>query len=137
MVKAKPGAADAAEAQGSSGEGIRISFAGKAETRRIARAVQPRTSRRIAKYSFGTGEDESRNILIEGENLQALVTLYRERGQVDLILTDPPYNTGRDFRYNDRWDKDPNDSGIGDIVSADDGASHTKWMRFMYPRLQL
>ncbi len=36
-----------------------------------------------------------------------MVTLYKERGQVDLILTDPPYNTGRDFRYNDRWDEGP------------------------------
>ena len=66
-----------------------------------------------------------------------MATLYRERGQVDLIVTDPPYNTGTDFRYNDRWEEDPNDPGIGDLVSADDGGRHTKWMRFMWPRLQM
>ncbi len=75
--------------------------------------------------------------MIEGDNLQAMATLFREQGQVDLILTDPPYNTGNDWRYNDRWDDDPNDPGIGDWVSPDDGARHTKWMRFMWPRLQM
>jgi adenine-specific DNA-methyltransferase len=83
-------------------EGIRITFSGKDLAKRLARKVQPRTSRRMAKYSVGSEEEQAANQLIEGENLQAMVTLYRERGQVDLILTDPPYNTGRDFRYNDR-----------------------------------
>lgn len=41
------------------------------------------------------------------------------------------------FRYNDKWDEDPNDPGIGEFVPLDDGARHTKWMRFMYPRLQI
>jgi adenine-specific DNA-methyltransferase len=66
-----------------------------------------------------------------------MVTLYKERGVIDLILTDPPYNTGGDFRYNDRWEDDPNDPGLGEFVSSEDGARHTKWMRFMWPRLQM
>lgn len=117
--------------------GVKVTFPGKALARRIARKVRPRVQRTIEKYSSGSGGERARNLLIEGDNLQALVTLYRERGHVDLILTDPPYNTGNDFRYNDRWDQDPNDAGLGDIVSADDRARHTKWMKFMYPRLQL
>jgi adenine-specific DNA-methyltransferase len=64
-----------------------------------------------------------------------MVSLYKYRGQVDLILTDPPYNTGGDFRYNDRWDKDPNDPDLGAIVPAEDGSRHSKWLRFMAPRL--
>jgi adenine-specific DNA-methyltransferase len=76
-------------------------------------------------------------LVIEGDNLQAMVTLYKERGKVDLILTDPPYNTGNDFRYNDKWDDDPNDPGLGDFISDQDGARHTKWMKFMWPRLQM
>jgi len=118
-------------------EGIRLAFSGKDAAKRIARKVQPRTSRTVVKYSIGTPEEQARNQLIEGENLQAMVTLYRERGQVDLILTDPPYNTGRDFRYNDRWDEDPNDPELGEFVSNDDGARHTKWMKFMFPRLKV
>ncbi|TDE88183.1 site-specific DNA-methyltransferase [Occultella glacieicola] len=117
--------------------GVKLSFPGKALARRISRKVRPHVQRTVAKYSAGSEAEQARNLLIEGDNLQALVTLYRERGHVDLILTDPPYNTGNDFRYNDKWDHDPNDAGIGDIVSADDRAKHTKWMKFMFPRLRL
>lgn len=118
-------------------QGIHITFSGRESAKRLARKVQPRASRRIAKYSIGSEEEQSENLVVEGENLQAMVTLFRERGQVDLILTDPPYNTGRDFRYNDRWEEDPNDPGLGDLVAEDDGARHTKWMRFMFPRLKV
>lgn len=64
-----------------------------------------------------------------------MVTLYKYRGQVDLILTDPPYNTGEDFRYNDKWDKDPNDPELGELVPKDDGSRHSKWLKFMTPRI--
>jgi adenine-specific DNA-methyltransferase len=93
--------------------------------------------RAIKKYSAGLPEEQARNIVIEGDNLQALATLYRERGQVDLIIADPPYNTGNDFRYNDKWDDDPNDRGLGEIAGVEDRARHTKWMKFMWPRLQM
>lgn len=118
-------------------EGIRIAFAGKDNAKRLARKVQPRTSRRVAKLSLGSDEEQAANLVIEGENLQAMVSLYRERGGIDLILTDPPYNTGRDFRYNDKWEEDPNDPGIGDFIAEDDPGRHTKWMRFMLPRLRV
>lgn len=117
--------------------GIRINFSGKANARQLARRVRPRVTKTIAKYSVGSPEEQARNLVIEGDNLQAMATLYRERGQVDLILTDPPYNTGNDFRYNDRWEDDPNDPGLGDFIDADDRGRHTKWMRFMWPRLQM
>jgi len=119
------------------GGGVKLEFSGKSNARRLARRVRPRVQRTIAKYSAGTPELQSKNLLIEGDNLQSMVTLHRERGQVDLILTDPPYNTGQDFRYNDRWDQDPNDPGIGELISDDDAAKHTKWMRFMLPRLTI
>lgn len=119
------------------GGGISITFSGKANAARIARKVRPRVTRRVKALSVGGPEAQAANLLIEGDNLQAMATLYRERGQVDLVLTDPPYNTGNDWRYNDRWEDDPNDTGIGDLVSPEDGARHTKWMRFMWPRLQM
>ncbi|WP_417541419.1 site-specific DNA-methyltransferase [Microbacterium maritypicum] len=99
--------------------------------------MRPRNQRTIQKYSAGDEHGRARNLLIEGDNLQALASLYRERGHVDLILTDPPYNTGDDFRYNDKWDTDPNDPDMGEFVGSDDPAKHTKWMKFMYPRLQM
>jgi adenine-specific DNA-methyltransferase len=117
--------------------GVKIGFSGKANARRLARLVRPRVLKGVSALAAGDPEAQSRNLVIEGDNLQAMVTLYRERGQVDLILTDPPYNTGKDFRYNDRWDEDPNDPGLGEFVSEEDTARHTKWMRFMYPRLKM
>ena len=117
--------------------GIHIDFSGKANARKLYRRVRPRVSRTIKKYSVGSDADQARNLVVEGDNLQAMATLFRERGQVDLILTDPPYNTGNDWRYNDRWEEDPNDPGLGKWVTEDDGARHTKWMRFMWPRLRM
>ncbi|MBY6240467.1 site-specific DNA-methyltransferase [Methylosinus sp. Sm6] len=119
------------------GNGVALSFSGKRAAMEIAKRVRPRVTRRITELHVGSAEEQSRNTLIEGENLQALATLYQHRGQVDLIVTDPPYNTGNDFRYNDRWDSDPNDPDLGPLVSLEDGARHTKWMRFMWPRLQM
>lgn len=119
------------------GAGVNLSFPGKLLARQIGRRVRPRTMRTIKSHSVGDEDGRAKNLLIEGDNLQALASLYREKGQVDLILTDPPYNTGGDFRYNDKWDKDPNDPDLGEFVGSDDPARHTKWMKFMYPRLQM
>lgn len=119
------------------GAGVNLAFPGKMMARRIGRRVRPRTMRTNKTLSIGDEQQQSRNILIEGDNLQALASLYREKGQIDMILTDPPYNTGKDFRYNDKWDRDPNDPDMGELVGSDDPAKHTKWMRFMYPRLQM
>lgn len=117
--------------------GIRIAFPGKGTARQLARRVRPRVSRLIAQHSVGAPEEQAKNLVIEGDNLQAMTTLYGQRGQVDLIITDPPYNTGNDWRYNDKWDEDPNDPGIGDWVGRDDPGRHTIWMRFMWPRLHM
>ena len=117
--------------------GVALSFHGKRSAMQIAKKVRPRQTRREPKLHVGSPEAQSKNLLIEGENLQAMVTLYKYRGQVDLIITDPPYNTGQYFRYNDRWDNDPNDPELGTIVSSEDGSRHTKWIKAMMPRLQI
>lgn len=119
------------------GAGVNLSFPGKAVARTVARKVRPRVQRTLKSYSAGDAEGMARNLVIEGDNLQALASLYKERGQIDLILTDPPYNTGKDFRYNDKWDRNPNDSDMGAFVDAKDPARHSKWMKFLYPRLQM
>lgn len=119
------------------GAGVNLSFPGKALVQSMGRQVRPRVMSTLKKFSAGDEDGRAQNMVIEGDNLQALASLYRERGQIDMILTDPPYNTGSDFRYNDRWDSDPNDPELGEFVGSDDPARHTKWMKFMYPRLQL
>jgi adenine-specific DNA-methyltransferase len=117
--------------------GIKILFSGKANAQRVARKVKPRTLREIPELSIGNEEQKTRNLAIEGDNLLAMATLYQYHGKIDLIIADPPYNTGKDFRYNDRWDQDPNDPGLGNYVKADDPSRHTKWMKFMLPRIQM
>lgn len=119
------------------GTGVILNFHGKRTAQEIDKKVRPRQTQIVRKLCVGTAEEQARNILIEGENLQAMVTLYKERGQVDLILTDPPYNTGQYFRYNDRWDVDPNDPDLGQLVKLEDGSRHTKWMKAMTPRLNM
>src|SRR4051794_38781957 len=111
--------------------GIKILFSGKFNAQRVARQVKPRTLREIKSLSIDGGGEEagqskSRNLVIEGDNLKAMATLYQYHGKVDLIITDPPYNTGKDFRYSDKWDEDINDEGIGDLIKADDPSRHTK-----------
>lgn len=115
--------------------GISMNYRGRTAPWQIIRQVKPKTVQVLKKYSFGDEASQSLNEIWGGENLSAMVTLYKYRGQIDLVLTDPPYNTGEDFRYNDKWDEDPNDPDLGDIVPKDDGSKHSKWLKFMTPRI--
>lgn len=66
------------------------------------------------------------HLLIEGDNLSGLIALqHSHRGRVNVVYIDPPYNTGRDFVYNDKY------------VADDDSFRHAKWLSFMKPRLEL
>ena len=117
--------------------GIRIEYSGKLSTRLVLGKLRPRIQRRQPQLSVGSDEEQARNLVVEGDNLQVMASLYRYRGQVDLVIADPPYNTGQDFRYNDRWEYDPNDPDPGTLVTLEDGARHTKWMQSMGPRLAM
>lgn len=116
-------------------DGIVMSYTGRTAPWQIIRQVKPKLHSIIKKHSVGDEASQALHEIWDGENLSTMVTLYKYRGQVDLILTDPPYNTGEDFRYNDKWDKDPNDPDLGDLVPKDDGSRHSKWLKFMTPRL--
>ncbi len=115
--------------------GIVMSYTGRRAPWQIIRQVKPKLNKIVKKYSVGDEALQAENEIWDGENLSAMVTLYKYRGQVDLIVTDPPYNTGEDFRYNDKWDQDPNDPDLGDLVPKEDGSRHSKWLKFMTPRL--
>lgn len=116
--------------------GVCLSFYGKRTAQEIQRRVRPRSTRNIKELGIGKPEDRE-NRIYEGENLQAMVTMYKYKGQIDLIATDPPYNTGEYFRYSDKWENNPNDTDVGTLVTLDDGSRHTKWMKAMIPRLQM
>lgn len=90
----------------------------------------------VADLSVG---DSNTNRIIEGDNLQVMVSLRSQyRNAVSVAYLDPPYNTGRkDFRYSDRRFRDPNADDEGVYVTDQDGSRHTKWLNYMGPRLYL
>jgi len=73
------------------------------------------------------------HIFIKGDNLLALKNLRLElSGQIKMIYIDPPYNTGQNFIYSDRYSMKP--SPDNESLSTQD-RSHAKWLSMMYPRL--
>ena len=92
----------------------------------------------------------SENVYISGDNLDGLKHLLKSyAGQVKCIYIDPPYNTGSDgFVYNDKFNFTVEE--LVEKLSIDEeqaqrildlknrgSASHSAWLMFMYPRLQL
>ncbi len=74
----------------------------------------------------GANPSDSPHVLIEGDNLHALHVLQAtHRGRVDAIYIDPPYNTGNEFRYNDK------------IIDRENPWRHSAWLSFMSKRLTL
>ncbi|VAW48971.1 Type III restriction-modification system methylation subunit [hydrothermal vent metagenome] len=93
--------------------------------------------------------DNTKNIFIEGDNLDALKLLQETYlNKIKMIYIDPPYNTGNDFIYNDSFtaDKDEYDEASGQrdeeggrLVANPDsnGRFHSDWLSMIFPRLKL
>lgn len=93
--------------------------------------------------------DNTKNIYIEGDNLEALKILQESYlNKIKCIYIDPPYNTGNDFIYNDNLKKEGYEelieSGQIDEVgnklisnSQSNGRFHSDWLSMMYPRIKL
>ncbi len=91
--------------------------------------------------AHSVGEAGEGNLLIEGDNLQALKALLPYyRGQIKCIYIDPPYNTGdENWVYNDNVNSNEIRKWLGEAVGreAEDLSRHDKWLCMMYPRMQL
>lgn len=93
--------------------------------------------------------DKTENLYIEGDNLEVLKLLRNTYlGQVKMIYIDPPYNTGKDFVYQDNFYIEKEDylenSGQFDEEgnrlfenTEANGRFHTDWLNMMYPRLKM
>lgn len=93
--------------------------------------------------------DNTKNIFIEGDNLDALKLLQETYlAKVKMIYIDPPYNTGKDFIYKDNFTVEKNeyeaasgqrDEDGGRLVANLDsnGRYHSEWLSMIYPRLKL
>lgn len=81
------------------------------------------------------------NLIVEGDNLQALKALLPYyKGQVKCIYIDPPYNTGNEgWIYNDAVNSPEMREWLGKAVGkeAEDLNRHDKWLCMMWPRLKL
>ncbi len=95
------------------------------------------------------GNNDSKNIFIEGENLEVLKILQKSyAGKIKMIYIDPPYNTGNDFVYDDdfteplqeylrRTGQIDEEGKAMTTNKRSDGRFHSKWLSMMYPRLRL
>ena len=98
------------------------------------------------QYSFDkqgqhTEDNGSKNMVIHGDNLEALKSLLpRYEGKVKCIYIDPPYNTGNEgWVYNDNVNDPKIKKWLGEVVGkeGEDLSRHDKWLCMMYPRLKL
>ena len=90
---------------------------------------------------LSVGDPHSGNLLVQGDNLEALKALLPYyAGQVKCIYIDPPYNTGNEaWVYNDAMNSPEMKDWLGKVVGGDseDLSRHDKWLCMMYPRLAL
>ena len=94
------------------------------------------------QYTFApNGRDDDGNMIIHGDNLDALKALLpMYEGRVKCIYIDPPYNTGNEkWVYNDNVNDPHIKTWLGKVVGAEgeDLSRHDKWLCMMYPRLKL
>lgn len=91
--------------------------------------------------ALSAGDPDAGNLLVQGDNLEALKALLPYYGgQVKCIYIDPPYNTGNeDWHYNDNNNHPDIKAWLKKAVGkeAEDLSRHDKWLCMMYPRLRL
>jgi adenine-specific DNA-methyltransferase len=124
-----------------------LNWPGKREALLAANAPVAKTLRPCREESVDF--DTTKNLFIEGDNLDALKLLQETYlNKVKMIYIDPPYNTGNDFIYDDDFSEDASnyfirsqqfDSEGQRLVANTDanGRFHSDWLSMMYPRLRL
>jgi adenine-specific DNA-methyltransferase len=137
------------EAVDTNGERYGLSWAGKSECFRHIQEPTTATLKPLRDESVDF--DNTKNLFIEGDNLQVLKVLQKSYyGQVKMIYIDPPYNTGSDsFIYPDRFQETQEEymervgdkeeghvtrDGMWKKNSGDNGHYHSNWLSMMYPR---
>ena len=124
-----------------------LNWPGKRKSMLIARSGSFGTLR--PDSHGGTEHESTKNMIIEGDNLEVLKLLQKSyAGKVKIIYIDPPYNTGNDFVYEDRFEQSVDnyllltgqiDEKGGKVSSNTEttGRYHSNWLNMMYPRLRL
>jgi adenine-specific DNA-methyltransferase len=128
-------------------EAYEFNWVGKQEARReVARPIN-KTLRPVKEDSVDW--DNTENLYIEGDNLEALKLLQKSYlGKVKMIYIDPPYNTGNDFVYDDDFATSQRDDDLaaGNVDELGNrfrkntdtnGRFHSDWCSMIYSRLIL
>ncbi len=128
-------------------ERYRLDWPGKRAAAFAANTPIAKTLRPVREESVDF--DTTKNLFIEGDNLEALKLLQESYlGKVKLIYIDPPYNTGNDFVYDDDFAESSAgylarsgqilESGERLVANSEaNGRFHSDWLSMMYPRLKL
>ncbi|MDO9046870.1 MAG: site-specific DNA-methyltransferase [Methylobacter sp.] len=128
-------------------ERYQLNWPGKREALLTANAPIAKTLRPARSESVDF--DSTQNLFIEGDNLDALKLLQETYlGKVKMIYIDPPYNTGKEFIYDDDFSEDTasyfqrsnQKDAAGQRMVANtetNGRFHSDWLSMMYPRLKL
>lgn len=128
-------------------ERYQLNWPGKREALLTANAPIAKTLRPCREESVDF--DTTKNLFIEGDNLDALKLLQETYlGKVKLIYIDPPYNTGNDFIYADTFTASSSEElrrsgqvsgdGVALVTNAkSNGRFHSDWLSMILPRLRL
>jgi len=124
-----------------------LTWHGKNKARQIALMPSLGTLRPCPEESVDW--DTTQNLFIEGDNLEVLKLLQKSyANKIKMIYIDPPFNTGNEFIYPDKFQdnldtylkytgqKDEDGFKISSNTESS-GRYHTNWLNMMYPRLKL
>ena len=115
-----------------------LNWIGKEAVVNHDKEVPFRLLKKIKSASVG---ENSQNLIVHGDNLEALKALMPYYGgKIKCIYIDPPYNTGNEnWVYNDKVNSPKIKKWLGKVVGgeAEDLNRHDKWLCMMYPRLKL
>lgn len=124
-----------------------LNWHGKKKARQIALTPSTGTLRPCPDESVDW--DTTQNLFIEGDNLEVLKLLQKSyANKVKMIYIDPPYNTGKEFIYPDkyqdnldtylRYTSQKDEEGFKTSSNTESsGRYHTNWLNMMFPRLKL
>ncbi|KZX93032.1 DNA methylase N-4 [Erythrobacter sp. HI0019] len=124
-----------------------LSWHGKKAARQIA--LTPSTGTLLPREDQSVDWDTTQNLAIAGDNLEALKLLQKPyANKIKVIYIDPPYNTGKEFIYPDKFRDNLQTylrytsqiDGEGMKLSSNTeagGRKHTNWLNMMYPRLRV
>lgn len=128
-------------------ESYEFTWVGKRDA--MAEAGRPTTKTLRPDLAESVNFDETENVFITGDNLEVLKILQESYlNKIDMIYIDPPYNTGKDFVYSDKFQMSQeemdeateslDESGQRLVKNEKSNARyHSDWLNMMYPRLIL